>query len=232
MVGTGSAMEALHDSIKLSVLCSINGIHTVTGWPYARTFGQNTFVHMHTLFDQQLLKAKWHTVQRQCVSRLSVGGFGCVPNVTRETGQTGCKRSDLIDATQHFFSFSSLLHISLFVKPAPPLMAQCCNNCGDAMVKYLVLYHPHPLLLPVSLFISVPVCFPLSLVPSDMQWSPLVGRPPLFCESKRRSGGCKKEICQDMTEMWAFYWSLKRKNNHITQRRHHAVQLESMEEQG
>ena len=54
-------------------------------------------------------------------------------------------------------------------------MAQCCNKCRNATVQYSALYHLLQLLLSLSLFISLSVSPSPALVPSEKQWSALVG---------------------------------------------------------
>lgn len=90
----------------------------------------------------------------------------------------------------------------------------CCMLCSSS--SYCL---SSSLCLSVSFFLVRPL-----KSSGQHQWA------DLHCSVEaRRSRGCKKEICPDMTEMWAFHWSLKLKNNLITQWRHHTVPLESME---
>lgn len=87
IVETGSAIKASRNEsctqYKLSGPGSINGISTVTGGPYACTFGEDMCKHTHAhtpTLHKQVLTAKGHKVELQCVSLSSVCQLRYIPN--------------------------------------------------------------------------------------------------------------------------------------------------------
>lgn len=194
---------------KLSGPPRINGIHAGTGWPYARTFGEDTCTHTHT---------HTHFMAATVSSQVTQGSAPmCHPSVCWSVWIRSQRETMKLHSSTRFYFF-----MCMFFKRRQLLMEQAALQQVEKCILHLCC---------LSSFLRLSLVSCLSLAPFEKQRSPLASWPPLLLQKQEDPEDVKRKSVRIWQRCGAFNWSLKLRNNHITLRRQHTAPLESMQRQ-